>query len=346
MLRVFLALIVLIPLACSPDRPAPIAPAGKATQMGLGGLLGTFEPAEDENNNEVEEAEEDTTAIDEPFNIQLVYLDVIPFWAKDRIREAADSWEEVIVEGFPDVEDYPIKIRGRVKRYDVDDFIVFVTNAVDDYTYQSWATVWGPRDDGSSASGFPIGGIINMDLPVIDQHINWPNHRRNIRVPQEALLSEENTLRKAATHEIGHLLGLAGGRELDVNLVKNDAFTGKNVVRVFGQPLPLHQDPPCNCHWDGDYYLDGVMSYPPSSMAAFQRQIDKEFVLFRSRRIRSFVTEIEVAALDDIGYRVDYFPAQIGSLQGKIPAQKAGKRNTEVQAETTAHPFCAGVVYQ
>ena len=48
MLRALFYLISLFILACFSDRQALVASVGKATQMGMGDLLGTFEPTEDE----------------------------------------------------------------------------------------------------------------------------------------------------------------------------------------------------------------------------------------------------------------------------------------------------------
>ena len=116
-------------IACSSDQSGPTAPAGKAAGGGLSGLLGTFEPAPDnddsgsDESDESSDSESETTADEEDqeeiavveeetlpeslqFNIDLVFTDSfyeIGYTQEDieTIRYAASRWEEILLD-IPD----------------------------------------------------------------------------------------------------------------------------------------------------------------------------------------------------------------------------------------------------
>ncbi len=96
-----------------------------------------------------------------------------------------------------------------------------------------------------------------------------------------------------ALHEIAHLLGF-GIADSWKNLVSDQDFTGTNARKVYGQdpPLSLYK-----VHWK-----NGIVSRVPGINMLQEAAMDPSIKV----GTRKYVTELDLAALDDIGWDVNY----------------------------------------
>ena len=104
-LIVFFVVVLSFTACSSPDR-GPTAPAGKAADGGLGGLLDTFDPkpkpeqeqeSEPSSESAPESSEADASYEGEPFNIELIFLDSFGREKERWMREVASQWEQFFV---------------------------------------------------------------------------------------------------------------------------------------------------------------------------------------------------------------------------------------------------------
>ena len=121
-----------------------------------------------------------------------------------------------------------------------------------------------------------------------------------------------------ALHELGHVLGLGTADSWD-NLINNSGeFTGRNAVTAFSGDIPLTSD---GVHWASGTksFVDGVIQ---------EAAMDPEI----SHGIRKLFTDLDLAALDDIGWDiaspVPLPPALLLFASGLIGIFGLGKRRS------------------
>ena len=223
MLRVLLVLILSIFFACSQDRPAPVAPAGKATDFeDLFGAFNEVQQAEAEANNEVQQAEAEANnevqqaeaeannevqqaeaEANKPppapamgFNIEIIFQHSFREEQKIWIKEIAAQWEPF----FYDMDDVVLP-SGDV----IDDIRILVGRLTPQRAAQmSRLETW---------SDLTIYGITqvelyrpNGDIPLIVRiSINEDAIDKS---PQTGDFNRQLLWRKIFHHELGHAFGI------------------------------------------------------------------------------------------------------------------------------------------
>ena len=235
---IFFLVVSYLLVACSKDTPAPVAPAGKATDgdCAFCDLFGAFNAQEEEDGQDeqaADPADPDSTATepDEPtqvaqsdstdpisqFDIELVFVSgpKYPFTAEEKrlIRKAAAFWEQVIVGDVPDhtlTEDEKLLLGGHAPRGADFPSIGSTRNVplhIDDLR------IYVRRDDGEYNNIPPCNGASLRDygIPVANIEVNYflneygyfgsSSYRRS----PDIYWSEERFVWQTA-HEIGHAI--------------------------------------------------------------------------------------------------------------------------------------------
>ena len=303
-------------IACSKDEPLPTAPAGKVSDFGLGSLLGSPQPSE---NTKVVE---DTTTADDPFTIELVYLDSFSPKERQVISEAAYEWEQYIQAGFPEregIDDLRIRVRTNTR-----------ASGSPCTDSKACVTLEGIRP----TSYIPFDALLYIDLEP-----PW-GYRDNEWIKR----ADRDYQRYIVTHEIGHALGLVGLRSVafPLGLVHDNEdddpygiggkpyFSGREAKRVFkealalspasytGRGVPLDVRTPLRIegipnyrgpeHWPMQWFGTSVI-------ADSHFMSSGEGVTQQGR----LVTQLDLAVLSDLGYQVDKEearPIEIGYYVG------------------------------
>ena len=136
------------------------------------------------------------------------------------------------------------------------------------------------------SSGFASwGGAITFDT---DPGTNW-------HFGLDAPSSGESDFYSVAVHELAHVLGLGTSDEWDSYINGSGRWDGSNAVGEYGGTVPL--DPPDGAHW-AEGTMSSVFGNGPSQEAAMDPSI--------TTGTRKLFTDLDVAALDDIGWSIDY----------------------------------------
>ena len=222
------------------------------------------------------------------FNITLIFLDKFHPIVEQMIKEGAESWERVIIGDLPDKT-----ITHDRQEYNVDDVILFIENNFDG-TYDgnlSWGGVSRTRSDIPSLKHTTVVGEIAIDSHL-DEVLRRIGYKQWSKYLLEARMNDLNKARLLVVHEIAHTLGLARAR----SVLDDDGkcyWDGPIANALFGGRIPL--EPGCG-HWADEYFPNGVVS----SLGLGRRD------LYGTDQVYDFVTDIEVAAIEDLGYTVDY----------------------------------------
>lgn len=99
-----------------------------------------------------------------------------------------------------------------------------------------------------------------------------------------------------AVHELGHLLGLGTNSEWTA-LVSGGSFTGAESVSVYGGTVPLNVG---EDHWQSGTISDSIYG---TGNAAMNPSI--------ATNTRNYFTELDIAALNDIGYTASAVPEPV-----------------------------------
>jgi len=157
----------------------------------------------------------------------------------------------------------------------------FSPSEIDEYNQITTSFSDAVNNRGESSGFANWGGTITFD--IIGS--NWYYDHTN---PPTA---GSNDFFSAALHELGHALGI--GTSIDwTGLVSNAEFVGSSSVAAFGGPVPLDCDLICQ-HWSvgTTSLINGIAQ--DASMNPILAPGD-----------RKFFTDLDVAALDDIGWSI------------------------------------------
>lgn len=148
---------------------------------------------------------------------------------------------------------------------------------------QSWLNLIESRgevgalgSDSQKTDVAPAAGTVTFDVDT-----NW-----HFGLTTDGLTSGESDFLSVAMHEIGHVLGINGGNPSWTNLISGGFFTGAESVAVYGGSVPVEG----NAH-----FASGVIS-PGQGEASMAPEI--------TVGQRKLFTELDFAALDDIGWDV------------------------------------------
>ncbi|KAF0095237.1 MAG: peptidase M10A and M12B matrixin and adamalysin [Puniceicoccaceae bacterium 5H] len=98
-----------------------------------------------------------------------------------------------------------------------------------------------------------------------------------------------------AIHELGHLLGMGTADSWDNLIDGGNFFTGAKSMEVYGGPVPLQSS--------GGHFSSGVESETIAEAATAQEAaMDPDI----ASNVRKYFTLLDVAALDDLGWDIDY----------------------------------------
>lgn len=231
-----LVFFITLSIACSKGHPAPTAPAGKAADCSLmdimnnvpgcgqykaqDGASDNVAPSDTDTTsttNEEEVVVVDSTAI-ERFNIELLFAEDVSPADKWIFRQAAKKWEDIILQGLPDVRlDVSIRDGYRVvyNGTEIDDVLILVQSEPEDPNQIRWwgatgyAEVFYTRPGGLPAVGQVTYGENSREL----LRENYKNSAYNNRVngyPYTESTTQfiRNEMMNMACHEIGHVLGI------------------------------------------------------------------------------------------------------------------------------------------
>lgn len=132
----------------------------------------------------------------------------------------------------------------------------------------------------------PWGGAVSFDLDAewFFDTTPWDD---------SDLPGDKNDFFSVALHEIAHVLGF-GTRDSWENLINGDKFTGQKATEVYGENPPLYGD---KSHW-----AKGTMS----TVLGILQEAAMDPSLTTGHR--KYMTELDLAALDDIGWDIAPVP--------------------------------------
>lgn len=232
---IFFLVISSLLVACSKDTPAPVAPAGKATDddCAFCDLFSAFNAQEEDGQDEQATADPDSTA-DEPdeptqvtqsdstdsisqFDIELVFVSgpKYPFTDDEKrlVRKAAAFWEQVIVGDVPDhtlTEDEKLLLGGHAPRgadfpsigstrnvpLHIDDLRIYVRRDDGEYNYIPPCNGASLRDHGIPVANIEVNYFLNEY-----GYFGSSSYRRS----PDIYWSEDRFVWQTA-HEIGHAI--------------------------------------------------------------------------------------------------------------------------------------------
>lgn len=332
MLYIFAILTVFPLFSCSRDQPPPVAPAGKATQLGLGSLLGSFEPTEESNEDGEDDANESPqsteTTTSDSFNVELVFID--PLTSKQRrwLRDVANRWEKFFV-GLQDYtfpESTTLDLIGKTTTISagtrIDDIRIYVgTTSIQ---HPGWeqevgglASVLRFRPDGN----IPLVAVIRINGNRIEEQIELVYSSFSLQ--DQNKIRENMGWKKVFHHELGHAFGIGSSPAWEQNTVKRRLYNktfkrqldhyfyiGTNALREYHQAHPyphkegipvsvLSLSDPRPIHWTGGVVAEEVTKEGELGMTLFDWYFDH---LDGSTNINS----VSLGAFEDIGWQVKY----------------------------------------
>ncbi len=280
MLRIIFFFLSFLVLSCSKHQPPPIAPAGKAAD--LGNLFDLFDQAQSESESESPADTSQVTAEDDPlpeedtqpesespadtsqvaiesetetdvdFNIEIVFLNDFDPDRRAWIEEIASQWEMF----FYDMDDYvfdnaielPIHAGLNVRFEEgevIDDIRIYVDELSEETAGDNYTTAWGEQPYG-------LGDVVlfrlDGDVPVIGTVLMNENRMEKQRKENnESPHFTEFLWRETFHHEMGHALGIGPSPAWVRNVYWQDNanawFTGPNAVREYRLMAPDDNSP-------------------------------------------------------------------------------------------------------
>ena len=347
---VFFCLVFALWIACA-DKPAPVAPAGKA-HCDFCDLFDAFQDQSDGDTAADDSTTTDEeTPLDEPteskFSITLYWDDTYPPHCMSAIEDAAAKWATVII---GDLQDGPIEgpnvsssipddaiiddIAIAVRIHDFDPYKGGGPTAFALYDYEALRS----PEQYSEDIGLPTFGAIH--LPDILKYYRDDGNGNPIEFVTEWEYEFINWL---ALHEIGHVLGLVPADDYSG---VHGKFYGSRSVNTWDQYAPAqlirNYVPVSGSHWGNGLGLIDIDQYILTNSLMSDLRIQYEdlfgtplYLAPNKFAAEVIITDLDAAALFDLGYTVDMSKTE--PLVVRLGDTVWGKANAH------AWPVCGGV---
>ncbi|MGC6456550.1 MAG: hypothetical protein ACON39_04835 [Coraliomargaritaceae bacterium] len=161
----------------------------------------------------------------------------------------------------------------------------------------------------------PWGGTI-----IFNNQVNW-----HFQVDGRPVGSSDYDFISTALHELGHLLGIGTANSWETQVDNNLRFNGTRSVASFGGPVPVTSD---KGHWQDDgncpYDPNGLNNVTSRTYGSFGTDhgndqiaiLDPQSCLVRSEPSLRVFTDLDLAALADIGWEISFpLRLEVGSFE-------------------------------
>ena len=259
---------------------------------------------------------------DDPLDIELVFLDggVLNDRARDQIEQAAERWEKIITQGMEDYTfPYPltfltywrqsVTVRGKI-----DDIRIYVgVSHEPNVRTLAWANF--PSSAWRRDSHLPVLGTVTFNSAKLDY------------------ITRRDGFKPIALHEIAHCLGFAYEywKPSRLNLVRvrspvgDPHFTGPRALAAFDR-------------LGGNTYGGHKVPLERFNVSHWRESIFQNEVMGPHAGIDESLSEITIAAFEDMGYEVDYSYADDYRLPRARAKPVAGHEHDESWCEVL-HPI-------
>ena len=227
----FRSLALLIPLsliACSQDRPAPLAPAGKATDTDLGDLFTMF-------GHPAPLAQDDPDSLapaDFAFQIELVYMDSFTVEQKEWMQTVAQQWEIF----FDDIDDYTVEQTTYINVPDGSRIVIPSQTVIDDIRIYVGKITPSVERTLAANSGWSNISVTGVNWSLLFRDDGATPLVAKIAINADAIEEKERSWKNTFHHELGHAFGIGNSKAWIDQITyvgQTPYYTGANALREY-----------------------------------------------------------------------------------------------------------------